>query len=153
MLKSESACIYITSDTPLIPYRIKESLRKHFADLANDFERRLSEISSELAAIEGPLEVCTHVVVFTLVLNPKYSVRTQEQQEQVQRLETRLPALSEKLAELGGAEEDCQAANVDENDYTVFTFQDLEFEHELVIQGISKKIAFIDNQVRAGLCR
>ena len=58
-----------------------------------------------------------------------------------------MPALADKLAELAGAEEDCQAANVDENDYTVFTFADLEFEHELVVQGISKKLAFIDNQV------
>ncbi|PSS35375.1 hypothetical protein PHLCEN_2v1670 [Hermanssonia centrifuga] len=45
------------------------------------------------------------------------------------------------------AEEDCQAANVEENDYTVFTFQDLEFEHELVTQSVLKKIAFIDNQI------
>ncbi|KIP09666.1 hypothetical protein PHLGIDRAFT_126112 [Phlebiopsis gigantea 11061_1 CR5-6] len=105
---------------------IKESLRKHFADLANDFERRLSVISSELSAIEGPLE---------------------EQQDQVQHLQTRLPVLADKLAELAGAEEDCQSANVDENDYTVFTFRDLEFEHELVVQSISKKIAFVDNQI------
>ena len=40
--------------------RIKESLRKRFAELANDFERQLSAISSELAAIEGPLEVSPH---------------------------------------------------------------------------------------------
>ena len=41
--------------------RIKESLRKQFAELANNFERRLSAISSELAAIEGPLEVNSNV--------------------------------------------------------------------------------------------
>ena len=39
--------------------RIKESLRKAFADLANDFEKRLRLISSELTAVEGPLEVCS----------------------------------------------------------------------------------------------
>lgn len=61
--------------------------------------------------------------------------------------------LEEKLAELASAEADCQAANVDENDYTVFTYQDLQFEHELVTQGISKKIAFIDNQVCFRLLR
>ena len=53
----------------------------------------------------------------------------------------------DKLAELASAEEDCQAANVDENDYTVFTSQDLGFELELVVQSISKKVAFIDNQI------
>lgn len=39
--------------------RIKDTLRKSFADLANDFERRLYGISSELAAVEGPLDVRT----------------------------------------------------------------------------------------------
>ena len=42
---------------------------------------------------------------------------------------------------------------MDENDYTVFTFHDLEFEHELVVQSVSKKIAFIDNQVSDPLLR
>ena len=32
-------------------------MRRKFADLANDFEQRLRAISSELATIEGPLEV------------------------------------------------------------------------------------------------
>lgn len=62
------------------------------------------------------------------------------------RLQSRLSPLSEALADIAKAEEDCRAANVDENDYTVFTLQDLEFEHGLVVQSISKKIVFIDNQ-------
>ncbi len=37
--------------------------------------------------------------------------------------------------------------NVDENDYTVFTTSDLEFELELLRQSVAKKLAFIDNQV------
>ena len=45
------------------------------------------------------------------------------------------------------AEEECNAANVEENDYTVLTHQDLVFEVELVVQSIAKKMAFIDNQV------
>jgi hypothetical protein len=49
---------------------------------------------------------------------------------------------------VSGAEEECGAANVEENDYTVFTGQDLAFELELVVQAVGKKIAFIDNQVR-----
>ena len=35
----------------------KEDLRKNFAKLANDFEQKLHNISSELAGINGPLEV------------------------------------------------------------------------------------------------
>ncbi|KAK2465409.1 hypothetical protein APHAL10511_002763 [Amanita phalloides] len=106
--------------------QIKESLRKRFADLANDFSQHLHHISSALAAIEGPLE---------------------GQQQQVQEIYTKLPALSKKLEEAAAAEAECTAANVEENDHTVFTCQDLEFELELLVQSIAKKIAFIDNQI------
>lgn len=37
--------------------RIKDSLRKAFANLANTFEKRLGVISTGLANIDGPLEV------------------------------------------------------------------------------------------------
>jgi hypothetical protein len=66
----------------------------------------------------------------------------------VEKLQTRMPALSEALKTVENAEAECNAAKVEENDYTVFTCQDLEFELELVVQGIAKKSAFIDNQVR-----
>lgn len=72
----------------------------------------------------------------------------QAQQEQVRQIQKRIPALSDTLAAVATAEADCNAANVEENDYTIFTCQDLQFELELVVQSIVKKIAFIDNQVR-----
>ncbi|KAI0667757.1 actinin-like protein [Trametes maxima] len=106
--------------------QIKENLRHKFADLANDFERRLRIISTELVSIEGPLE---------------------EQMQQVRELQTRMPALSDSLHVVAAAEDECRDANVDENDYTVFTMEDLRFELELVSQSITKKIAFIDNQI------
>jgi hypothetical protein len=64
MQKSESArfsTVVVLRHLTACSVRIKESLRKKFAELANDFERRLSAISSELAAIEGPLEVVTYL--------------------------------------------------------------------------------------------
>jgi hypothetical protein len=75
----------------------------------------------------------------------------QSQQEQVHQIQARIPALSETLTHVARAEADCLAANVEENDYTIFTCQDLEFELELVKQGIAKKIAFIDNQASHSL--
>jgi len=66
----------------------------------------------------------------------------------VQLIQTRIPALLDALANVASAEAECSSANVEENDYTVFTCQDLQFELELVVQSIAKKIAFIDNQVR-----
>lgn len=106
--------------------QIKESLRKEFADLANDFSQRLHSISLELSGVAGLLET---------------------QQDQVKEIQTRLPTLSEILTRVAKAEQDCVAANVEENDYTVFTCQDLEFELGLVAQSLTKKISFIDNQI------
>ncbi|KAH7927772.1 hypothetical protein BV22DRAFT_1150413 [Leucogyrophana mollusca] len=106
--------------------QIKESLRKQFADIANDFSQRLHSISLQLSDVGGPLE---------------------DQQEQVKEIQTRLPTLSDALANVARAESECNAANVEENDYTVFTCQDLGFELELVIQSVAKKISFIDNQI------
>ncbi|KAH0832095.1 calponin homology domain-containing protein [Lanmaoa asiatica] len=107
--------------------QIKESLRKQFADLANDFSQRLHSVSLDLASVEGPLE---------------------EQQEQIRKIQLRVPGLADALARVAKAENDCTEANVEENDYTVFTWQDLDFELELVTQAIAKKISFIDNQAR-----
>ena len=115
-----------------------------FANLANAFERRLYAISSDLAAIEGPLEACIHITS----LDPYRDILwVQEQQGQVHDLQERVMPFAEELAEVVRAEEECVAANVDENDYTIFTSQDLAFELELVVQNIVKKISFIENQV------
>ena len=116
-----------------------------FANLANAFERRLYAISSDLAAIEGPLEVCIHITSLDPYLDILW---VQEQQGQVHDLQERVMPFAEELAEVVRAEEECVAANVDENDYTIFTSQDLAFELELVVQNIVKKISFIENQVR-----
>ena len=107
---------------------IKEALRKRFATQANDFDRRLHQISAELSSLSGPLE---------------------DQKVQISSLQSKLSPLGEALAEVKKAEDDCVAANVeDENDYTIFTHRDLVFELELVVAALAKKIAFIENQVR-----
>jgi hypothetical protein len=41
----------------IIPYSIKDRLQRRFAELADSFEEQLRQFSSDLAAIEGPLEV------------------------------------------------------------------------------------------------
>ena len=79
-----------------------------------------------------------------------YGMRcVQDQQTQVRQLQDRLPDLSRSLDSVGEVDTECKGANVEENDYTVFTFQDLAFELELVVQSIHKKITFIDNQVHS----
>lgn len=65
----------------------------------------------------------------------------------MQDIQKRMVPFADLLSVVVRAEDECVGANVDENDYTVFTSQDLAFELELVVQSIVKKISFIDNQV------
>lgn len=41
----------------------------------------------------------------------------------------------------------CLEAKIEENDYTVLTLDDLQYELELAEKGIRAKIAFVENQV------
>jgi hypothetical protein len=60
-----------------------------------------------------------------------------------------MPAVVEAFEGVLAAEVECNAANIEENDHTVFTSPDLQFELELLEQAIAKKMAFLENQVRA----
>ena len=108
--------------------RAKEALRVEFARRANDFEAELRTSATTLASLTGELE---------------------EQKERVAKLQLVLAALEKRLEELQHLEQECVEDNVEENDHTVFTRDDLKFELELVVTSVVKKLAFIDNQVRA----
>jgi hypothetical protein len=45
----------------------------------------------------------------------------------------------------------CQEAKIEENDYTVLTYDDLEYELESAERGIRAKIAFVENQARCSV--
>jgi len=113
---------------------IKEGLRVQFADLANAFEHRLHEYALELAALTGPLDdQLARAKEIQIIL-------TEE--------------LSASLSRVRQAEQDCLEANVEENDYTVYTADDLAFETEEVRKSAARKIAFVQNQiVSAGMTK
>jgi hypothetical protein len=71
----------------------------------------------------------------------------QNQQDQIDQIQQRLAPLSKDLAHVAAIEDEVQAANIEENDHTVYTYQDLDFELRLVEQTVVKKIKFIENQV------
>lgn len=56
-------------------------------------------------------------------------------------------SVSDSLTEVRQAEQDCIDANVEENDHTVYTADDLEFETDEVRKAAARKIAFVENQV------
>ena len=106
--------------------RIKEGLRKAFAEAANDFQDQLDSISAKLVGLEGSL---------------------QSQLALVQGLTNLFEPLQEQLEMIQFLDQECIEAHTEENDYTVYSYEDLSFGLDLVREAVQKKSAFIQNQV------
>ncbi|CDH48917.1 actinin-like protein [Lichtheimia corymbifera JMRC:FSU:9682] len=104
---------------------IKENLRKAYAQAANSFQRQLDAISADLAALDGDLE---------------------HQMAHVGNISHKLSPLQKDLEHIEVLDRACIEANTEENDYTVYSVEDLTFELGLVKRAIRKKMAFIENQ-------
>ncbi|KAL1860118.1 alpha-actinin [Paecilomyces lecythidis] len=107
---------------------IKNALRRTFADKANDFALTLKTLSLAISGLEGDVE---------------------DQLAHVQRLNSNLPPLDAFLETIGDLEEQCIEANIEENDYTTYTLDELSYELSLVKSSVSKKLAFLENQMVA----
>ncbi|TXT04338.1 hypothetical protein VHUM_04105 [Vanrija humicola] len=106
---------------------IKEELRKRLAQLAQSFIERIQRVEQAIGSLGGPL---------------------QDQKQALVKLSAELPDLRNILThDIAAANQACVEAKVDENDYTVLTYDDLEFELEIAEEGMRKKIAFVDNQM------
>ncbi|OBZ87009.1 Alpha-actinin-like protein 1 [Choanephora cucurbitarum] len=105
---------------------IKEGLRKAFAEAANDFQDQLDSISAKLVGLEGSL---------------------QSQLALVQGLTNLFEPLQEQLEMIQFLDQECIEAHTEENDYTVYSYEDLSFGLDLVREAVQKKSAFIQNQI------
>ncbi|CAO3636760.1 unnamed protein product [Mucor fragilis] len=105
---------------------IKEGLRKAFAEAANEFQRQLDGISAKLVDLEGSL---------------------QSQLALVQGLTNSFEPMQESLQMIHILDQECIEANTEENDYTVYSLEDLSFGLDLVKEAVQKKSAFIQNQI------
>jgi Ca2+-binding EF-hand superfamily protein len=73
----------------------------------------------------------------------------EEQLQHVQRLKKNLAPLDEYLETIAVLDRKCEEANIEENDFTTYTYDELCYELGLVKSSVSKKLAFLDNQVVA----
>ncbi|KAI9476275.1 MAG: hypothetical protein EXX96DRAFT_596432 [Benjaminiella poitrasii] len=105
---------------------IKEGLRKAFAEAANDFQHQLDSISAKLVDLEGSL---------------------QSQLDIVQGLTNLFEPMQESLEMIEMLDRECNEAHTEENDYTVYSLEDLTFGLDLVKEAVQKKSAFIQNQI------
>jgi len=110
------------------PPSIKNSLRRSFADKANDFALTLNTLSLAISGLEGDIDdQCAHV----------------------QRLHSNLPPLDAFLDSLALLDTQCQEANIEENDFTTYTYDELSYELGLVKSSVAKKLSFLENQMVA----
>ncbi|KAJ6072261.1 hypothetical protein PENARI_c002G08903 [Penicillium arizonense] len=107
---------------------IKNQLRRSFADKANDFALTLKTLSLAISGLDGDVE---------------------DQLDHVKRLNDNLPPLDAFLDTIAELDEQCAEANIEENDFTTYTLDELAYELSLVKSSISKKLAFLDNQMVA----
>ncbi|KAK2750413.1 hypothetical protein FQN57_003893 [Myotisia sp. PD_48] len=107
---------------------IKNALRRSFADRANDFALTLNTLSLAISGLEGDVE---------------------DQLSHVQRLSQSLPPLDQFLETIADLDEQCVEANIEENDFTTYTFEELSYELGLVKSSVAKKLAFLENQMVA----
>ncbi len=52
-----------------------------------------------------------------------------------------------ELQRINKLSQDCEEANVEENDHTVYSYDDLEYEYGLAKESVTKKLGFLENQV------
>lgn len=107
---------------------IKNALRRSFADKANDFALALKTLSSSISGLEGDVE---------------------DQRKHTQLLSESLGPLDQYLDIISGLDQQCIEANIEENDYTTYTYDELDYELGLVKASVSKKLAFLENQMVA----
>ncbi|KAL8854101.1 MAG: hypothetical protein Q9221_001021 [Calogaya cf. arnoldii] len=107
---------------------IKNALRRSFADKANDFAHTLNTLSLAISGLEGEID---------------------DQYSHVQRLHSNLPPLESFLSALSSLDQQCSEANIEENDFTTYSFDELSYELSLVKSSVAKKLSFLENQLVA----
>jgi Ca2+-binding EF-hand superfamily protein len=73
----------------------------------------------------------------------------EDQLRHVRRLNENLAPMDEYLETIAILDQKCEEANIEENDFTTYTYDELCYELGLVKTAVVKKLSFLDNQVVA----
>ena len=65
----------------------------------------------------------------------------------VRELHGNIVPLELELHRIKKLSQDCEEANIEENDHTVHSYDDLEYEYGLAKESVTKKLGFLENQV------
>jgi len=73
----------------------------------------------------------------------------EDQLHHVRKLSDNLPPLDAYIKAIEAVDAKCQEANIEENDFTTYTYDELCYELGLVKSSVQKKLAFLENQIVA----
>lgn len=73
----------------------------------------------------------------------------EDQLHHVKKLSENLGPLDRYLDTIAAVDAQCEEANIEENDFTTYTYDELSYELSLVKTSVQKKLAFLDNQMVA----
>jgi Calponin homology (CH) domain len=106
----------------------KDTIRKEYAHAANSFNEVLSALSVGLSQVSGELN---------------------DQLSNTKALQAKAAPLKKQIEHLQALDAHCIEANIEDNEFTIFSVEDLIFDLSLLNKFLSKKISFIENQVVA----
>jgi Ca2+-binding EF-hand superfamily protein len=107
---------------------ILDALRRAFANVANPFHDALAALRSALTNDSGSLE---DQLAFC-----------QNKSAELSSLRSQLPAIQQ-------AEQRTLDANIEDNEYSEHTYDDLDFEYGQLVKTYTKKIGFLESQILA----
>lgn len=73
----------------------------------------------------------------------------EDQLHHVRKLSDNLPPMDRYLDAIAAVDDKCQEANIEENDFTTYTYDELSYELGLVKSSVQKKLSFLGNQMVA----
>lgn len=106
----------------------KDLLRRQYADAANGFQETLNAVSLSLQALGGELE--TQLAISKDLIQQSNPLKT-------------------NLEDLSALDAQCIEAGIEDNEYTIYSVEDLSFELSILMANLLKKSVFIENQIVA----
>jgi len=107
---------------------ILEDLRKGFANIANPYYDSLQALKATLSKEDGSLE---------------------DQLTFFNNQASKLTSLSGGLGAVQSSEQKCLDANIDDNEYTEHSYDDLDFETSQLHKAFQKKIIYLESEIAA----
>ena len=103
-------------------------MKQKYAKAANSYQIELNVVSSAITKLEGELEV---------------------QLKGVNVLITKTEPFKQSLGTIEGIYHECVEANIEDNEYTIYSVEDLSFELNVLKQSLITTKNFIENQIVA----